>query len=78
MNDAVLAGLDARQQADAELEGMVLHLVAREHDVEVPGPHHADLARAELLGERGTGLGARAVGDVLGRDHVARPLVDLP
>ena len=54
--------------------GMVLHLVARQHDVEVPGPHHAELARPELLGERGTGLGPRAVGDVPGRDHVARPL----
>ena len=45
--------------------------------LKLPGPHHADLARPELLGERGTGLGPRAVGDVLGRDHVARPLVDL-
>ena len=78
MNEAYLPASMPGSRLMPNCEGMVLHLVAREHDVEVPGPHHADLAGAELLGERGAGLGAGAVGDVLGRDHVARPLVDLP
>ena len=45
--------------------------------LKLPGAHHAELAGAELLGERRAGLGAGAVGDVAGLDHVARPLEHL-
>ena len=51
--------------------------VAGEGDVEVAGAHHADLARAEALGERFAVLGAGVLVDVAGLRHVARPLEDL-
>ena len=47
-----------------------------QHDVEVAGAHHADLARAELLGERGAVLGLRGRVDRPSCDMVARPLED--